>query len=307
MYKEKEPTKALIPLDAVDENKDMNFPKKHTHFIVDKLKKIEKHNESLQSENNDLKEKVYTMTKELHTMSHYLHTMHSESQKFQEESQKFQEESRKFQKEMRDILRIPVQENQELTHQIKFLTNENSSKAQTFSKEPAIDTLKLKSPSKISKISGAWDVSQISRWMKLSNRNLTATNSAEKGSSLSVALLNLKCVGGTYSWNFRFDTKESWIFSGIIEEKDININSMPYESSYGLSFSNSRICHMELKKQPEPGLQTLKYLLDMNKGRFEVYQNSDLIAESCNGSFKGKLMRPFIILEHSQNTVTIVR
>jgi len=240
------------------------------------------------------------MMKELHTMSHDLHTMHSENKKFQEES-------RKFQKEMLDILRIPVQENQEPKHQIEVLTNEHSSKALTASKEP-IDNLKLKSPSKISMIETvAWDASQITRWMKLSNGNLTATNSAEKGSSLSVALLNLKCVGGTYSWNFRFDTKESWIFSGIIEEKDININSMPYESSYGLSFSNSRICHMELKKQPEPGLQTLKYLLDMNKGRFEVYQNSDLIAESCNGSFKGKLMRPFIILEHSQNTVTIVR
>jgi len=300
MSKEREPTKALIPLDAVDDNKDMRFPKKHLDFIVDKLKKTERHNELLQSENNDLKEKVDTMMKELHTMSHDLHTMHSENKKFQEES-------RKFQKEMRDILRIPVQENQEPKHQIEVLTNEHSSKALTASKEP-IDNLKLKSPSKISIIEPvAWDVSQTTQWMKLSNGNLTATNSAEKGSSLSVALLNLKCVGGTYSWNFRFDTKESWIFSGIIEEKDININSMPYESSYGLSFSNSRICHMELKKQPEPGLQTLKYLLDMNKGRFEVYQNSDLIAESCNGSFKGKLMRPFVILEHSQNTVTIVR
>jgi len=42
MSKEREPTKALIPLDAVDDNKDMRFPKKHLDFIVDKLKKTEK-------------------------------------------------------------------------------------------------------------------------------------------------------------------------------------------------------------------------------------------------------------------------
>jgi len=307
MSKEKEPTDAQIPSDTVDENKDMSFPKKHSHFIVDKLKKIEKHNESLHSENNDLKEKVDTMTKELHIMSNELHTMQSESRKFQEE--------------MRDSLRKLEQENQQLKHQIEVLTNEYSSKASKElnqkkivskdSKEPAIDNLKLKSPPKISmKETIAWDESQISRLIKLSNRNLTATNSADNAiSSLSGAFLNFKCLVGKYSWTFRFDTRELWIFSGIIDEKNININSMSYDSSYGLSFYNypeNSHPNMQLEKQPKLGLQTFEYKLDMNEGIFEVYQNSDLIAKSCDGNFKGKSMRPFIILQRSQNTVTIV-
>jgi len=177
-----------------------------------------------------------------------------------------------------------------------------------------VSELKAKSTSTIPNLSlttsltPKWDSSAKSQFITLSSDGLTATKVSGK-EGMSGVLLDMMCSTGTYSWNLKFNPHDSWIMVGIIESSLVSIEAMPYISSYGCAFPDSQVYQMKILKTPEKSVQTFKFVLDMNAGKFEILQGSTLIAQNANNNFKGKSMRPCIIIyqtSNTANTVTIV-
>jgi len=119
-------------------------------------------------------------------------------------------------------------------------------------------------------------------------------------------LLNMNCSTGKYSWTLKFDPESYWISSGIIESSLVNVEGMPCDSAYSISFDQFNRNMTIVDPLEGSGVRTLKYVLDMDAGKFKIFQGSVLVAQCSDNNFKGKLMRPFVLLYSVGSTVTIV-
>jgi len=182
-----------------------------------------------------------------------------------------------------------------------------------------LSDLKVNSPLTMPNLSATTTLTQY-KWdsltkhanITLSGDGLTATRVSESLTH-AVVLLDINCSTGTYSWNLKFDPECTWIMTGFIESNHLpttcELNSQTFGYRYGCAFQNNPVytSRMSLVKAPErSGVQTFKYVMDMNAGKFEIFQGLNLIAQNSDSDFMGKVVRPFVTLYSVNNTVTIV-
>lgn len=151
-------------------------------------------------------------------------------------------------------------------------------------------------------------------YVKYSNDGLTVTR-VKNTLYLVEVLLDIHCTDGKYKWKLKFNPHEKGIAIGIREHLNFEGASEGFFSRYACGFQvvkepnfQEGYCRdMAIIKHPEQsGVQTFTCIVDMDAGKFQIFQGTTLIAQSINKNFTKKMMRPFAFICCVNNSVTII-